>query len=301
MTRAFALLLFVGTAAFAAQPDKTELLAKAKAKFEQEVGKAEVALLASIDKAAEKATKAGNKALADKLAYERELFTTQKLFPTAVPAAAYAKQVTTSTAALEAAYLPVIRDFIKAKKEDETEALENTLSALLKGARGYGIGLPNLAARPMVLIENKETGLVLEAGGKDGTGDATLAAKVGKRKPLQCWYLDRYEHGLTLVNAQTGRACFVDIRDGGVGGEAATVLASNKIDPTKEVPDRFYFRFAESRRETVITVFSKGDRNGYVLTAMERKKKGVAAQDAVLLPPGDDPKPAQKWLVTEAK
>src|SRR5262245_20472447 len=121
-----------------AQPDRMAALAKAKEKFETEISKADDALIGSLDKALTKAKSSGNKALAEKVAYERDLFVNQRIIPTTVPTAAYVKQRSQATAVLLSVYRPAIQALSKAKKDEEAAALESALSDLLKAARGYG-------------------------------------------------------------------------------------------------------------------------------------------------------------------
>jgi hypothetical protein len=303
MCRSFAVLLLLCAACLGrpagAQPDRTEALAKAKAKFEADVSKAEDALLANIDKALKNA--AGNKATTEKLTYERELFVSQRIVPTAVPAGTYLKQRSQATAALEAVYLPAIKELVKAKKDDEAAALEGALGDLLKTARGYGLGLPDLeAARPMFVIESKATGLVIEPVGKDGLGELGLATKMGKKKPAQCWNLERDEKGFVVRGAQSGRAFSISYRVSPDGGPLVSHLATAKLDPLKEVPDRSLFRLGETRREVTIASLSK-DKTDYVVTAIERKLKGVTVYDLVLEKKETPPTPGQLWVFAEAK
>src|SRR5262249_14969158 len=150
-------------------------------------------LLASIDKALKAST--GNKMLKEKLTYEREMFVSQRFVPTAVPTMGYLKSRSQAISALEAAYQPAIKELVKAKKDDDAEAVEAALSDLLKAARGYGLGIPDLAGRPALLLENKATGTVIEPSTKEGYGDMLLVTKAAKKKALQTWHLDREEKG----------------------------------------------------------------------------------------------------------
>ena len=190
------------TTSAAAQPNRTAALAKAKTKFEQDISKAEDTLIASLDKATTRAKAAGNKAGAERLAYERDLFVNQRIIPTSIPTGTYIKQRRQATAVLEMVYRNAIKELTKAKKDDEAQALESALSDLVKTARGYGLALPDLALRQPLLIENKATKLVLEPAGKRGTGEVVLGPKLGKQKPSQCWYIDRDEKGYVIINSR---------------------------------------------------------------------------------------------------
>jgi hypothetical protein len=60
------------TGVISAQPDRTAEIEKAKTKFEKDIAKAEETFLANLDKAITKAQTGGNKALTEKLTFERE-------------------------------------------------------------------------------------------------------------------------------------------------------------------------------------------------------------------------------------
>ncbi|QJW94500.1 RICIN domain-containing protein [Frigoriglobus tundricola] len=295
MRQVFALVFLLAAVFLArpagAEPDRTEALARAKAKFELDIEKAEKALAESLDRAEKKARDAGKKADVDKLLYERDLFNAQRIPPTVIASAAYLKQRAQAVAALEAVYLPAIKELSKAKKGDEAEALETALSDLLKTARGYGLAVPELALHPQLLIENKASGQVLEAA-KDGQGELYLAAKVGKKKPGQCWYLERDETGYTVKNVQSGRCLQV-----GNGFSAGTA----KFDPKRDAADRVLFEVTEVRREVLIVSQVKSGLNGYVLTVVEKKQKGVTTYELQMDRKDAPPAPNQLWTLTEAK
>ena len=298
MKRVFPLLFLATTAGLsgpAAGQDKSAALDKARTKFEAEVAKADEALVASLDKALAKAQGAGNKPMIEKLTYERELFVGKRIIPAAVPSTTYLKQRAQAVAALEAVYLPAIKELAKAKKEEEAEALEGALSDLLKSARGYGLALPALEGRPTLLIEHKGTGLVLESEVKDGLDRLVLAAKSAKRKPAQLWQLDREEKGVTIRNVAYGKSLSSFGRFEGSSG-----VGLSKLDPQKEVPDRSLFQLSEVRREVVIASLSKGE-SGSALTATDRKLKGVTVYDLVLDKSESPPTSGQLWVVTEVK
>jgi hypothetical protein len=303
MNRLFASLLFLLTVGFAApagaQPDRTEALAKAKTKFEADISKAEDALIATLDKGIMKAQSAGNKTMAEKLTYERELFVNHRIVPTTIATGAYLKQRSQATAALEAVYNPAIKELVKAKKDTEAEALEGALSGLLKTARGYGMAIPDLTGRPPIVIENKATGQVIEPVDKDYWQPVVFTAKMGKRRPLQCWYLDREEKGCTFVNAQSGKA--MSKTNHVVDKKLVPIVATATIDPQKETPDNLLFELTETRREVVITSLAKGQTNGLVLTVVEKKQKGVTIYELAFEKKESPPTPHQLWIISEAK
>jgi len=282
-----------------AQPDRQmAALAKAKEKFETEISKADDALIGSLDKALTKAKSSGNKALAEKVAYERDLFVNQRIIPTTVPTAAYVKQRSQATAVLLSVYRPAIAALSKAKKDDEAVALESALSDLLKAARGYGLALPDLASRPPVIIESKATGLVLESR-KDGRGELMLREKVGRRNALQCWFLDRDEKGYVITNAQTKESLYVTLA--AVGDTTDYRVYTNPLEADKAVPDRSLFQLTELRDGVTLTSLYKGGAKGSVLAAAEKKLKGVTVHELLLTKKESSPSDKQIWIITEAK
>jgi len=291
-------LLFLSSATLlcgsvAAQPDKTAALEKAKGKFEMDISKAEEALIASMDKALTKAQTAGNKVVVEKLTYEREGFVNNRIVPTAVPAVAYLKQRRQATAALETVYQPVLKDLAKAKKEEEVETLEKELSELLKASRGYGLGIPYLESKPVFLIENKNSGLVLETSNNAGSGELIMGAKMGKRKPAQCWQLEREEKGYVVRNVGSGQVFHVPAGN----ATAGTGLVTWRADKTKETEPWSLFKITEIRRDIVISSAF----NGFVLTVTETKQKGVAISYVTQEKKQEPPLATQLWTLTEAK
>jgi hypothetical protein len=274
-----------------AEPDRTEALAKAKAKFEADISKAEDALLASIDKALKGAT--GNKPLTEKLTYEREQFVGQRLVPTAVPTAAYLQKRAKAIAALEAVYNPAVKELVKAKKDDEAEAMESALSDLVRAARGYGLALPALEGPSTFFIENKAFGLALELVVRDTALQVILENKASKKTPSQFWLLDRDGKGFVLRNA--GRKDNVVIAAIGYG------LTTDLLDPKKEAPESVLFQLVEVHRAVVIAPVTKNGAPGSVLTATEHKVKGVTTYKLTLEKKEAPPTPNQLWVITEVK
>ena len=297
MHRPLALVVFLFSAsAFSlvgAQPDRTAALEKARTKFEADITKAEEALLASIDKALKAAQTAKNKQLTEKLTYEREQFVKQRLTPTLVPTTTYLKQRAQSVATLEAAYQSVIKELVKAKKDEDAEALDTALNNLVKTARGYGLTLPDLETRPVFVIESKANGLVIETTNKDGSGELVLGPKVGKKKKDQCWQIDREEKGFVIRNVASGHSFNVPwgYKHAGVD------MISYPFDRMKEAPGNTLFGLTEVRREVVFSPTC----SGLILTVKETKVKGVTtyliSQEKKEVPPTDK----QRWIITEAK
>jgi Ricin-type beta-trefoil lectin domain-like len=296
MIRSIALVLFSAvciSASVAGQPDRAEVLEKAKAKFEKDVAKLEDTLIAGIDKSIAKAQSATNKPLLEKLTYERDMFVKIRLTPTAYSADTYLRQRAQAIAALNAVYHPAIAELTKAKKLSEAAAVEDELSDLVKASRGYGLALPDLESKPIFLIENKTSGLVIETMNKGGTGDLVLGAKVGKNKLSQCWRLERDEKGYYIHNC----ACANVIQIPGGSRAAGTMITTWGFDPRKESDARSVFQFNEVRREIAMECVL----NGLILTATEKKLKGVSTTYVTQEKKEEPPTSAQLWTFIEAK
>jgi hypothetical protein len=296
MIRSIALVLLVTsclTGAVSAQPDKTAALEKAKDKFEKDVTKATETLLASIDKTVLQATKAGNKALKERLTYERPLFANQRLIPTAISTETYLQQRTNATAALLKVYQQAIAELTKAKKFDEAMALEDSLSEIVKASRGYGMAFPDLEKHPTLLIENKSTGLVIDTANKAAGGELMMTPKVGKGKPSQHWKLEREEKGFVIRNVLSG-LCF-DVNSG--NRDAGTIVSIWPVDRNKETFINSLFLITEIRNEIVMECAV----SSLILTVTEKKIKGVTNTYATQEKKEEKPLPSQLWTLVEVK
>jgi hypothetical protein len=272
-------------------PDRTPALDKARVRFEADIARAEEQVLVSLEKALAKS--GGSKQFTEKLTYERDLFVAQRIPPTTILTGTYAKQRGQSIAALEAVYFPAIKELAKAEKTADAENLEAALSELVKGARGYGLALPALEGHPLLLIENKATGLLLDVEpGKGGPAKLIVSPKTLK-KATQQWYLDREEKGAVLRNAGTKTALGFDTK-AGAGPESLARMV--RLDPTKDVPDAALFRLAETRRQLAVVWQDEA-----ALSTSDRKLKGVTVTDVVFDKPDSPPSPRQMWVVTETK
>jgi hypothetical protein len=290
------LLAAVGLAGTIAaqQPDRTAILEKAKADFEKDVAKAEKTLLAGIDKTMLQATKTGNKALQEKLTYERDQFVTNHFVPTAFPAEDYLRQRSKATNSLLKLYQKEIIELTKVKKMAEATALEDSLNEMLKLSRGYGLAFPDLETQPIFLIENKKTGLVLDTLNKEGTGDLLLTKKpVGRPIKSQCWRLEREERGFVIRNVASGQGC--DVYAG--NRNAGTVVSTWPVDRKKATIINSLFRLTEIRHEIVIECAV----NSLILTATEKKEKGVTTTCATQERKEEMPLATQLWTLTEVK
>ena len=277
-----------------AQPNKTAALEKARTKFEADITKAEEALLASMDKALKTAQTAKDKPAVEKLTYEREQFVKQRLVPTTVPTAAYLKQRAQSIAALEAAYQPALKELLKAKRDEEVEALTGALNESVRGARGYGRALPDLESKPVFLIENRANKQVVETTEKNGRGELVLRPKVGKKQPNQCWQLEREEKGYLIRNVANRWGFHVPYSGSDPG---AILTAWPPHEPSKEALKGSVFKLTEVRNEIVIAPAW----NELVLGTVEKQVKGVTTT-FVVQEKKDATSPAkQRWILTEAK
>jgi hypothetical protein len=122
---------------------------------------------------------------------------------------------------------------------------------------------------------------------------------MGKRRPLQCWYLEREEKGCTFINAQTGKA--MSKTNHVVDKKLVPIVATAKLDPQKETPENLLFQVTETRREVVIASLARGETNGLVLTVTEKKQKGVTVYELGFEKKESPPTPNQLWVITEAK
>jgi hypothetical protein len=285
------LLAFCLSGTVAAQPDRTAALEKAKAKFEKDIAKIDETLLSGIDKTILQATKAGNKALQEKLTYERPLFVTQHIVPTAIPCDGYLQQRTKASTALLAVYKPAINELTKAKKLSEAAALEDDLDEILKASRGYGFAFPDLEARPglIFLIENKEYGTAIDIS--DGVG--LVLNKPEKNKPSQLWQLEREEKGFVIRSVKYKHAIHVSRNS----GEAGAILHNFPTDKTKELESSFLYRMTSIRHEIVIERIEPE----LIVTATEKKFKGETTVYVTQEKKDDMPKATQLWKLVEAK
>jgi hypothetical protein len=296
MLRSIALVLFSAiciSASVNAQSDRSEALEKAKAKFEKDIAKLEDTLITGLDKAIAKALSANNKPLHEKLSYERDVFVKVRITPTAYSASSYLQQRAQAIAALNAVYHPAISELTKAKKLSEAAAVEDELSALLKTCRGYGLALPDLESKPMFLIENKATGLVIETVNKNGTGETFLAPKVGKSKLNQCWRLERDERGFYIHTCAGTNVMEIPGGSRAVGIHVTTW----GFDPKKETDAREVFQLNEIHRDIVL----ESAHNGLILTATEKKVKGVTTTYVTQEKKEETPTAEQLWTFIEAK
>jgi hypothetical protein len=283
-------LALAGTAA---AQDRTATLEKAKAKFEKEMAKQDEVFLAVIDKALAQAAK-NNKSLLDRLTYERPLFVTHHLIPTAVASDAYLRERTKATNELMNVYKPVIADLNKAKKFEELAAIEDGLNEALKAARGYGLPFPDLEATPGLIftIESKShPGRVIDTERDGGTGDLAINPRL--LKPSQFWVVEREERGILIRNVKSKQVISARPAPGQAGSTptAGAIFRTSTTDPKKETSLNSVFKVTEVRRE----LFLECAGNSLILTATEVKSKGVTTYPLTQEAKESNPTPDQLW------
>jgi hypothetical protein len=280
--------------AVAAQPDKTVALEKARAKFEKDIAKLDETFLTGIDKTIVKALSANNKALHEKLTYERDQFVTNRILPTTFSSEAYHKQRNQAIATLQGVYQPVLSELNKAKKFEEMHAIEDELSNVLKSGRGYGLAFPaDLDAKPVFLIENKSTGLVIDLSPKLGDHPEAIAAareKDNNKKQTQLWRIERDEGRFILRNVGT-KNVLIGVK------MAGSILSTWAQNPEMGTEARGYFLLNEIRREIVIAA-AVGE---LVVTVTEKKDKGVTTSYVTYEKKATPPTAAQLWTLVEVK
>lgn len=287
------IVVFSASLASVALAQQDERLEKATEKFQKDMDKANEAFIAGLDKAILQAGKTGNVKLQQKLGYDKSMFIEQHLVPREYPSDTYLVQRNKATVALMKAYQPTINELTKAKKFEEANALEDALSKALTSARGYGVALPDLGIRPIVMIENVKTGQVIDTLSDGGTGELVLNVKLGARRPTQCWRVEREEKGFVFINVKSNHNLDV------FGGNKTPghVLSTWPYDRKKETGAPGRFKLTEVRRELVI----ESDASGLVLTATDRVVKGVTTTYVTQEKKGEQPLPTQLWKVVEVK
>jgi hypothetical protein len=295
----FAAALMAGVVS--AQPDRSAALEKAKAKFVKDMAKADESMLATIDKAIAQATKSGNKMLQEKLNYERPLFVSQHLVPTAFPTDYYLKERARATKELMTAYQPAINDLTKAKKFEEVTAVEDSLNDMLKAARGYGLAIPDIDFHPdlMFQIENKGLGLVIDTELENGRGKLVLSPKTAKSKQSQFWKLEREDKGFLIRNVKSKH--YLNSPGATVSGDNTPMASIGILDRKNETPASFLFQLTSVRHEFFIESIAIES----VLMPFEKKVKGVT-NTYLTLDKKESTKetpasPAQLWKLIEVK
>jgi hypothetical protein len=300
MIRSFTVLLLLTlcwTSVIAAPQDRAAILDKAKLKFENDMARADQALTATIDKALMQATKSGNKVLLEKLNYEKPLFLTQHLTPTAIPTESYLRERSKATTALMNVFQPAIKDLTKATKFEEAMAVEDLLNETLQAARGFGLAIPDFEAHPEVvyMIENKAGSLVMDTEQDNGRGKPLLVPKTGKARPNQFWQLEREEKGFIIKNVKSKN--YLYIINATYGGETGPILEQRTFDRKAETPAAFLFKLNSVRRE----LYFESLESGSVLQTMEKKIKGITTTYVTMDKKETAPSDKQIWKLIEVR
>ncbi len=137
---ALGLVVLLNAAGRAAEDDPIKAkLDKAKAVYDDRTDKLRAALLKSLDDKEDAARKASNKKLVDQIKAERDAFDLRGELPKIVPTANYLRDGKQAWAALEAAYTTAIKEFTRAKQDDEAAAAEKDLKALKEALAGASL------------------------------------------------------------------------------------------------------------------------------------------------------------------
>ncbi len=232
---AVATILALACAAPAAQPDPVKAkIDKARTTYENELTAAEKAVTEALDNAESAARKRGDKLALDKIKAERELFELAGVLPKVVPGAATQKAVA-ARKALESACTVAVKEYTKANKDAEAEAVEKE-RAELKNAAGL---------RPRYFqIVNKNSNLALAAAKEKGDlGSGVLqAAQTGADNQL--WSLVPTGTADVYLLRNKASGYFASVGGGRNPGDNLT-LDKDTGDTNRWVLERegFYFLF----------------------------------------------------------
>jgi hypothetical protein len=293
-----------------AQTDKSEALDKAKERFKKEIARIEGEFLKNIDKII--LNPKANKALVDKLTYERPLFVTDHLVPKGDASdifikqrLAYLQDRVKATKTLLDVFNPTI-EHLKSKnvlKIAEAEALEDTLDELLKESRGYGLAFGrDLEANPgaMFIIENKE---VQRVGDKEvlrviditdihGGPELVMMPKAGLQS--QYWRFEREEKGFTIKNLKNNGSFNVPWSTKDIGA----IMATFKLNESRiETPLNSLFKITSVRREVTIESIC----NELMLSMKVQMNKGVSTTFVVQDLKDKKIAPSFLWKLIEVK
>jgi len=128
---AMVMVVFSSVLAIAQDDPIKKKILKAKAAYETEVAKLRSEVVAWYKKREETARNAGNKKLTDELKQQREAFEAKEEWPLDMPADLRTR-LTKARTQLEIAYTTAIKDYTKAKKDDEASDVEKDLVELKK-------------------------------------------------------------------------------------------------------------------------------------------------------------------------
>jgi serine/threonine protein kinase len=112
----------------AVEPDLIqEALDRARTTYKEETEKWRQTVRDYLDKREETARKDGKKDLLDQVKADREAFAARGELPRSMPAAAYRRGLKTAAATMEAAYNTAIKEYIKARKDERAQDVEQEL------------------------------------------------------------------------------------------------------------------------------------------------------------------------------
>lgn len=185
---ALGVVAILGPASRAADNDPIkEKLDKAKAAYDDTLDKLRDGLLKELDEKEEAARKKGDKKAVDVVKAEREAFDSRGDLPKVVPTANFLRDCKQARTALELAYSAAIKDYVKAKMDDEAGAAEKDLAAFKDVTGDYGASLSAQLVKDTLwkgarrvlnakgkLVEDAFQLKVLKRNGKDFTGEITL-------------------------------------------------------------------------------------------------------------------------------
>jgi hypothetical protein len=138
MTRGIVMLVGLVGACAVVGDDKDkdpvrEKLFAAKVAYDKEITQYRTQAGNWFDKREDAARKDGNKKLVDQIKAERKAFDEEGELPKSVPATIKQKQAAAKKA-LEASYEQAVKEYVKAKKDDEAAAVEKELGKLREGS-----------------------------------------------------------------------------------------------------------------------------------------------------------------------
>jgi hypothetical protein len=145
---ALGVVALLGPATRAAEDDLVKAkLDKAKAVYDAQLDKLCGNLVKSLQDKEEAARKAGNKKLVDQVKTEREAFETRGDLPKSISTANFTRDCKQARATLELAYTTAIKEYTKAKMDDEAAVVEKDLEAFRQDTGQAGATLAQLLAQ----------------------------------------------------------------------------------------------------------------------------------------------------------
>jgi hypothetical protein len=119
--------------AIAGDDDTKEKLFKAKTAYTAEITKLRSELIAGFDKLEDKARAAGSKKLVDEIKFYRAVFDEAEQWPADMPKELHSR-LTKARAQVDAAYQNAIKEYTKARKDEEAATIEKELTEFRKAA-----------------------------------------------------------------------------------------------------------------------------------------------------------------------